>query len=119
MLISGSFDCSIRTWDTTNWQQIAVLVEHTSWVHGIAISPNDRILASVSQDETARLWNLDNGQLISSPIQHADIVNCVSFSAGGKRLATGCRDKNAYSWDVAAIVKEAGLYDLLLNPQVS
>ncbi|KAG1839340.1 WD40-repeat-containing domain protein [Suillus subalutaceus] len=118
-LISGSWD-SIRIWNTTNWwEQTAVLVEHTSWVTAIAISPNDRILASASDDKTARLWNLDNGQPISSPLQHAQPVQCVSFSEGGKLLATGCNDKNAYSWDVAAIVREAGLNDLLLDTMAS
>ncbi|KAG2749528.1 WD40 repeat-like protein [Suillus brevipes Sb2] len=116
-LISGSWDSSIRTWNTTKWKQTAVLDEHTSPVNAIAISPNDRILASVSDDKTARLWNLDNGQPMSSPIQHPQSVLCVSFSAGGKQLATGCYDHNAYIWDVAAILREAGLDDLLSNPQ--
>jgi WD40 repeat protein len=118
-LISGSSDSSIRTWNTTNWKQTAVLDEHTSDVFGIAISPNDRILASASRDNTARLWNLDSGQPISSPIQHPQSVLCVSFSADGKQLATGCLDKNAYVWDVAAILREAGLDDLLSDPKVS
>jgi WD40 repeat protein len=118
-LISGSNDSSIRTWNTTTWKQTAVLLEHTRGVRRIAISPNGRILASASYDRTARLWNLDNGQLISLPIQHADEMFCVSFSAGGKRLATGCKDKNAYTWDVAAILREAGLDDLLSNSKVS
>jgi WD40 repeat protein len=116
-LISGSYDSSIRTWNTTNWEQTAVL-EHTGFVYAIAISPNGHILASVS-GETARLWNLENGQLIGSPIQHAEQVNCVSFSADGKRLATGCNDKNAYMWDVTVILREAGLGDLLSDPKVS
>ncbi|KAG2746040.1 WD40 repeat-like protein [Suillus brevipes Sb2] len=116
-LVSGSADSSIRTWNTTNWQQTAVLDEHPSVVHAIAISPNDRILASASYDTTARLWNLDNGQPIGSPIQHAEQVNCVSFSAGGKQLATGCDDNSAYIWDVAAILREAGLDDLLSDPK--
>ncbi|KAG2338950.1 WD40 repeat-like protein [Suillus weaverae] len=118
-LISGSYDCSIRTWDTTKWEQTAVLKEHTYSVYALTISPNGRILASVSGDKTARLWNLDNGKPISSPLQHAGQVNCVSFSADGKRLATGCRDKNAYIWDVAAIVKEAGLDDLLSDSKAN
>jgi WD40 repeat protein len=118
-LISGSTDCSIRTWNTTNWKQTAVLDKHNSDVYAIAISPNDRILASASYDRTARLWNLENGQPIGSPLQHADKVTCVSFSAGGKQLATGCRDNNAYIWDVAAILREAGLDDLLSDPKVS
>jgi WD40 repeat protein len=61
------------------------------------------------------LWNLENGQLIGLPPQHADRVDCVSFSADGKLLATGCRDNNAYSWDIATIVEEAGLGELLVS----
>jgi WD40 repeat protein len=118
-LISGSSDSSIRTCNTTNWKQTAVLDEHTDRVYAIAISLNDRILASVSGDKTARLWNLENGQPISTPLQHEDDVNCASFSAGGKQLATGCDDKNVYIWDVAAILREAGLDDLLSDPKVS
>jgi hypothetical protein len=34
-------------------------------------------------------------------------------------LATGCEDNNAYMWNVSAIVKEAGLSELLLNSNVS
>jgi WD40 repeat protein len=117
-LISGSTDHSIRTWNVKTWKQLAVLHEHTFFASAITISPNGRILASASSDKTAQLWNLDNGQPISSALQHADIVNCVSFSTDGKLLATGCDDKNAYTWDVAAIVREAGLDDLLLDPKV-
>ncbi|KAG2051597.1 WD40 repeat-like protein [Suillus hirtellus] len=114
-LISGSYDNSIRTWNTSTWKQIALLEGHTSLVKCIAISPNSRILASASWDDTARLWNLDNNQPISSPLQHPDHINSVSFSADGKLLATGCGDANAYTWDVFAIVKEAGLDELLLD----
>jgi WD40 repeat protein len=117
-LISGSYDSSIRTWDATKWEQTSVL-EHTLPVSAIAISPNGCILASASFDKTARLWNLNNGQPISSPLQHSERVNYVSFSADGKLLATGCWDKNAYTWDVATIVKEAGLDELLSDLQVS
>jgi WD40 repeat protein len=121
-LISGSYDSSLRTWNTTKWEQTAVLVEHTSchFANAIAISPNGRILISAFSDSTVRLWNLDNGQPISSPLQHnTHGVSCVSFSADGKRLVTGCWDKNAYSWDVAVIVREAGLDDLLSDSKVS
>ncbi|KAG1881927.1 quinon protein alcohol dehydrogenase-like superfamily [Suillus tomentosus] len=114
-LISGSSDCSIRTWNTSTWKQIALLEGHTYFVRSIAISPNGRILASASWDTTALLWNLDNNQPISSPLQRPSFVNSVSFSADGKLLAAGCANKNAYIWDISAIVKEAGLDELLLD----
>jgi len=118
-LISGSDDSLIRTWNTTTLQQINSLTGHTSIVRGIALSPNGRILASASWDNTARLWNLENSQPIGMPLQHPDDVECVSFSTDGKLLATGCDDHNAYSWDIAAIVRQAGLEELLLSPNVS
>jgi len=112
-LISGSWDSTIRTWNTSTWQHLAVLTGHgTSSVEGIAISPNGRILASASLDKTARLWNLNNGQPIGSPLQHPGWVHCASFSTDGKLLATGCNDYSAYTWDVPAIIKEAGLNEL-------
>jgi WD40 repeat protein len=117
-LISGSNNGKITIWNTTTWQQIAVLTGHVNAVRDIDISPNGRILASASWDNTARLWNLENGQPISSPLQHANSVQCLSFSADGKVLATGCWDNNAYAWDVSAIVREAGLEELLSNLHV-
>jgi hypothetical protein len=114
-LISGSYDDSIRTWNTTTWQQIHVLTGHTSCVCDIAISPNGPILASASWDDTVQLWNLENGLPIGSPLQHPHPVQCVSFSTDGKLLATGCWDNNAYSWNSSGILEEAGL----LNPNVS
>jgi len=111
----GSGDSTIRTWNTSTWQQLAVLMGHTQLIFGIAISPNGRILASASWDDTARLWNLENGQLIASPLQHPNWVKCVSFSADGTLLATVCDDNNAYTWDISAIIKEAGLNELLVS----
>jgi WD40 repeat protein len=119
-LISGLNDGKIVTWNTTTWQQIAVLTGHAGVVYNIAISSNDLILASVGTwDKTARLWDLENGQPIGSPLQHAKDARCLSFSPDGKELATGCWDKNAYTWDVSAIVREAGRDELLPNPRVS
>jgi WD40 repeat protein len=83
MLISGSSDYSIRSWNTSTWQQITVMTGHTYPVFGIAISPNGRILASASGDRTARLWNIENGQPIGSPLQHPQPVDCVLFPADG------------------------------------
>lgn len=46
-------------------------------------------------------------------------MNCAAFSADGKLLVTGCDDTNAYAWDVHAILKEAGLEDLLSKKPAS
>lgn len=112
-LISGSYDGSIRTWNTTTWQQTALLNEHIEGIYALALSSNSRILASASFDQTARLWNLDSGESIGPPLQHARALNCVSFSRDGKILVTGCEDNKAYTWNVSGIIREVGLDKLI------
>ncbi|KAG2145820.1 hypothetical protein DEU56DRAFT_978866 [Suillus clintonianus] len=112
-LISGSYHL-IRIFDTATWQQIAFLEGHESTVDDICLSPNNRFLASVSSlEQTARLWNLDTNLPIGPPLQHEDRLWSAALSADGKVLVTGCENGNVYTWDIHAILKEAGLEDLL------
>ncbi|KAG2739634.1 WD40 repeat-like protein [Suillus brevipes Sb2] len=111
-LISGSHSL-IRIFDTATWQQIAVLEGYRGYVYGISLSLNNRLLASASEDKTARLWNLDTNLQVGPPLRHENNLRSATLSPDGKLLATGCENHNAYTWDVHAILKEAGLEDLL------
>jgi WD40 repeat protein len=113
-LITGS-NGLIRIFDTATWRQLAILGGHTNYVNAITLSWNNRLLASASDDSTARLWNLDTNLPVAPPLQHQDWVESAAFSANGRVLVTGSKDKNAYAWDVNAILKQAGLEDLLLT----
>ncbi|KAG1901931.1 WD40-repeat-containing domain protein [Suillus fuscotomentosus] len=119
-LIAGLNDGSIKIFDTATWQQIAVLEGHTDVVSSLTLFPNDRLLASASWDGTARLWNLDTNLQIGPPLQHKNDVTCAAFSTDGKLLSTaGWQDEIAYIWDIQAILKTAGLENLLSIPDVS
>ncbi|KAG1836758.1 WD40-repeat-containing domain protein [Suillus subalutaceus] len=111
-LISGSYG-PIRIFDTATWQQIATLEGHEHYVSAISLSRNNRFLASTSIDKTARLWNLDANLQVGPPLQHEQDLPSVALSSDGKVLITGCGNNNAYIWDVHAILKKAGLEDLL------
>jgi WD40 repeat protein len=118
-LIAGMMNGLIRIFDTTTWQEIAVLDEHKAPVHSLTLFPNDRLLASSSLDQTVRLWNLDTNLPVGPPLLHEDCVQSTAISANGKLLSTACHDKNAYVWDVQAILETAGLENLLSIPDVS
>ncbi|KAG2737622.1 WD40 repeat-like protein, partial [Suillus brevipes Sb2] len=120
-LISGSYG-PIRIFNTATWQQTVVLEGHTRHVRvtGISLSSNNRLLASASSDKTARLWNLDTNLPVGPPLRHENALRSAALSPDGKVLATACGNNNAYTWDVHAILKEAGLEDLLpIGPNIA
>ncbi|KAG1781094.1 quinon protein alcohol dehydrogenase-like superfamily [Suillus placidus] len=114
-LIVASRNKRFRKLDTVTWTETAVLEGpgHEGLIQAISLSPNERILASVSQDRTARLWNLENDQIIGPPLHHEDWAQCATFSVDGKFLIIGCYNGRIYTWDVATIIRDAGLNALL------
>jgi tricorn protease-like protein len=67
-LISGSGLGSVRIFNTTTWQQIAILQGPEGAIRTISLSRSDRLLASASYDKTARLWNLDTNLPVGPPL---------------------------------------------------
>jgi len=118
-LIAGFQNGLIRIFNTTTWEQIAILEGHTVTVTSISLLQNHRFLASASDDRTARLWNLDTNLPVGPPLQHQDWVQDAAFSPDGKFLVTACGDKNMYVWNTHTILQEAGIKDLLSLPNVS
>ena len=55
----------------------------------MAFHPEDRVVASCSEDESIKLWNLDDGGLISTMRGHTDPVWSVRFSPCGEKIASG------------------------------
>jgi WD40 repeat protein len=66
LLASGSFDGSVRLWDTPTQRLLAVVEGHASWVWGVALSGDGRLLASGSFDGTIRLWEPRTGDFLRS-----------------------------------------------------
>ena len=62
------------------WEQKDSLFEHSTVVASLAISPNERWLASVSWDKTLKIWDLRAGNLQDSLTAHQQEILAVSFS---------------------------------------
>ncbi|KIK44975.1 hypothetical protein CY34DRAFT_571674 [Suillus luteus UH-Slu-Lm8-n1] len=73
-LITGSLG-PIRIFDTATWEQTATLQDHPDWVKAISLSHNNRLLASILEDNTARIWNLDTNLPVGPPFQHKHWVH--------------------------------------------
>lgn len=79
---------------------LMTLTGHTSWVTGVAVSPNAPIAASSSLDDTVRVWNLATGQLQHTLSGHTRDVNSIAITPDGKMAISGGDDHLIRCWNL-------------------
>src|SRR5262245_9690323 len=87
--------------DAATGEPLTPPLRHSDVVRHVTFSPDERLLATSSDDRTARLWDAATGQPVGIPMQHSAVVWEGSFSPDGSRLATASRDKQLRVFDVS------------------
>ena len=87
---------------------VTELAGHSDQVHGVAVSPDGKTIASASADGTIGLWSTATGKASHAPLKATEGgFSSVAFSPDGKYLATGEGGKTGSAggqivlWDVA------------------
>ncbi|MFA0964154.1 High-affnity carbon uptake protein Hat/HatR [Roseivirga sp. BDSF3-8] len=63
-LASGSFDKTVRIWNTSQWEdQPIVLTDHSDWVWSIAFDSQGNRLLAGCRDNLVRIWPTDIGTM--------------------------------------------------------
>ncbi|KAN0075121.1 hypothetical protein V8E54_007732 [Elaphomyces granulatus] len=99
-VVSGSFDSTVRVWDTTTGQADQTLTGHSRAVTSVAFSPDGRKVVSGSDDRTVRVWDITTGQADQTLMGHSAEVRSVAFSPDGKKVVSGSRDWTVRVWDI-------------------
>ena len=73
---------------------------HTDGINDIAISPDGRTLATVSQDTDIKLWDVASGQEIGALTAHAQPIHTVVFSPDSRQLASAGDDGFIVLWNL-------------------
>nr|XP_007980195.2 transducin beta-like protein 3 isoform X1 [Chlorocebus sabaeus] len=112
-LVTGSQDCTVKLWPlpkallskNTAPDNGPILLQaqttqrcHDKDINSVAIAPNDKLLATGSQDRTAKLWALPQCQLLGVFSGHRRGLWCVQFSPMDQVLATASADGTIKLW---------------------
>lgn len=104
---SGSQDNTIKIWNVPsvfdNDSPVKMTVHFTEKAHdkdinSVTVSPNDKLLATGSQDKTARIWVVADGSALGTLRGHKKGIWCVRFSPVDQCLATSSADSTIKIW---------------------
>ena len=96
VLITGSYDRTVRIWNLDTGEEVRTLVGHTRAVR--ALQFDQMLLFTGGMDGTVRMWNWKRGECLRILEGHSDGV--VSLNYNGYLLATGSADSTANVWNL-------------------
>ncbi len=88
MLVTGSYDGTVRIWDATIEREPLVIKAHEDAITSVAVSQDGKWLATASSDRTVRLWELSAMKSGPSLAPHRGPVHSVVFSPGSDWVFT-------------------------------
>ncbi|ESK88317.1 wd repeat protein [Moniliophthora roreri MCA 2997] len=98
ILVTGSWDKTIKLWDTNTKEIISSTEAHSDFVKSLLVFPSLNLLASGSSDKIVRFWDLSSAlegkylQSAGSITAHTRPVECLDgqeLANGGAELCTG------------------------------
>jgi WD40 repeat protein len=78
--------------------ELVIQTGHTGSIHGIAFSPDGRLLLTCGWDNLVKFWDVYSGQELRS-IDEGARVNAVNFSPDGQDIALGQDDRTVVVLD--------------------
>lgn len=107
-IVSGSQDTCLKIWRVASidvGQKNVLSVAHTVVAHdkdinAVCISPNDKLIASGSQDKLAKIWDSSDLKLLGVLRGHRRGLWTVQFSPSDQILASGSADGTIRLWSL-------------------
>ncbi|XP_063845245.1 WD repeat-containing protein 86-like [Scylla paramamosain] len=100
LVVTGSLDCTARSWDFVSGNCLQVFKGHTGSVVAIVTDSDTRLLYTASADKTIRSWHIDTGVNFRVFEGHKSHITCLL--ALNKLLYSGDGDGVVRVWDLTA-----------------
>lgn len=107
VVVSGSFDETVRIWDVSTGKELQLLEGHTGWVNSVALGRVEGrdVVVSASNDRTVRIWDASTGKTIKKLMDRNSYVEPISMVVAlgqfGERavVVSGSLDGRVRVWD--------------------
>ena len=74
MLVSGSWDGTLKIWDLKTYQEIRTLSAYQSLINSVAVSADTKHIISGGEDKIVRLWCFHTEKLLSCFEGHSNSI---------------------------------------------
>lgn len=102
LLVSGSLDKSIKSWNISTCQCLSSMTGHSFDVLCMTWNKAGTKVASGSSDKTIKIWDIATGTCELTMSGHKGNILSVSFDPQGNTLASGGLDNSIRLWSVKA-----------------
>eukprot|EP00470_Lotharella_oceanica_P003213 CAMPEP_0170173600 /NCGR_PEP_ID=MMETSP0040_2-20121228/6883_1 /TAXON_ID=641309 /ORGANISM="Lotharella oceanica, Strain CCMP622" /LENGTH=308 /DNA_ID=CAMNT_0010414855 /DNA_START=198 /DNA_END=1124 /DNA_ORIENTATION=+ len=79
MIVTGSADKTLKTWDLETGKVLMTFEGHTEWVSSVCFGIDDTVLYSGSWDATIRMWNANTGEILHTLWGHSEPIRSVAY----------------------------------------
>jgi WD40 repeat protein len=98
----------VQVWETATGRPVATLqptaeVDDPPTLHGLAFSPDGRLLAAGDSQGNVRFWDLATRKQLACCPGHRGNVFSVDFAPDGQTLASGGEDTTVLLWDTRSL----------------
>ncbi|GAB1611313.1 transducin beta 3 [Argonauta hians] len=109
-LVSSSTDCTVKMWaipaEFSKKESVVLKTQkmgsqHTKAITCVAVSPNDSLFVTGSEDHTARLWDVATFEALGVFKGHRSRLTSVAFSPADKCVLTASHDKTVRVWKIS------------------
>lgn len=97
ILVSGSYDSTVRVWRISTGQQLHVLSGHNQKVYSVVLDHKRNRCISGSMDSFVKIWDLDTGACLYTLEGHSLLVGLLDLR--DEKLVSAAADSTLRIWD--------------------
>jgi WD40 repeat protein len=100
-IVSGSTNGKVALWKVDDGSLVYEIDVHHGIIHYLALTSDDKLVASASADHVVCILNMNNGSNVATFEGHTDEVYTVQFSSNDALLVSASQDAQVKIWDIS------------------